>query len=261
MDAIDAETAVTVESGNLMLAAGDGTTGADFSSDISMKGIKAGATITINGGTFDIQSTDDGLHSNDSILINGGEFTIASGDDGIHADTDLIIENGTINIATSYEGLESATITINNGQISIVSSDDGINVAGGADGSGMNAGMGGGGGRNGGPGMEMFAETGDFNLYISGGTVYMNAGGDGLDSNGSITMTGETAVVNGPTNDGNGVIDYMGLFSISGGILIAAGGSGMAQSPDGNSTQAVLLVYFDSTISAGTPVSLVNASG
>lgn len=261
MDAIDAETAVTVESGNLTLAAGDGTTGADFTSDISMKGIKAGAIITINGGIFDIQSTDDGLHSNDSILINGGEFTIASGDDGFHADTDLTIENGSITIAISYEGLESATITINNGQISIVSSDDGINVAGGADGSGMNAGMGGGGGRNGGPGMDMFAGTGDYHLYINGGTVYMNAGGDGLDSNGSITMTGGTVVVNGPTNDGNGAIDYMGSFSISDGILVAAGSSGMAQSPDGNSTQAALLVYFGSTLSAGTPVSLVNASG
>lgn len=261
MDAIDAENAVTIVSGTLSLVAGDGTMEANFNSDVSMKGIKAGTSITINGGNFDIQSTDDGLHSNNYILINDGEFQISSGDDGIHADTDLTIENGVITIKESYEGLESATITINNGQIDITSSDDGINVAGGADGSGMNPGMVGGGGRNGGPGMDMFAGSGDYQLYINGGTVYMNAGGDGLDSNRSITMTGGTIVVNGPTNDGNGAIDYMMSFSISGGTLIAAGSSGMAQSPGDGSTQNALLIYFGTTLSAGTPVSLVNASG
>lgn len=261
MDGIDAETAVTIADGTLTVIAGDGTTATNFTSDVSMKGIKAGALIAINGGTFIIQSTDDGIHSNDSIMINGGEFTIETGDDGIHADTDLTIEKGAITIAGSYEGLESAAIKINGGQITITSSDDGINVAGGADGSGMNGGMGGPGGRNGGPGMDMFSGTGDYTLTIAGGTITMNAGGDGLDSNGSITMIGGAVVISGPTNDGNGAIDYMGSFSISGGTLVAAGSSGMAQSPDGNSTQPALLAYFGSTLSAGTPVSLVNTVG
>ena len=261
MDAIDAETAVTVGGGSLTLVAGSGTT-ANYGSDVSMKGIKAAALITINGGIFNIQSADDALHTNDSIVINAGDFTIASGDDGIHADTDLTIEDGTITITESYEGLESATMTINGGQISITSSDDGINLAGGADGSGMPGAMGGGpGGRNGGPGMDFFGGSGDYNLYINGGTIYVNAGGDGLDSNGSITITGGTIVVNGPTNDGNGAIDYMGSFNMSGGTLLAAGSSGMAQAPDGNSSQPSLLIYFGTTLSAGTPVSVLNSAG
>ena len=261
MDAIDAETAVTVDGGSLTLVAGEGTA-ATYDSDVSMKGIKAAALITINGGTFNIQSTDDALHSNDTIVINAGDFTIASGDDGIHADTALTIEEGTVTITESYEGLESATITINAGQISIASSDDGINLAGGVDGSGVFGDMGGApGGRNGGPGMDFFGGSGDYNLYINGGTVYVNAGGDGLDSNGSITMTGGTVVVNGPTNDGNGAIDYMGSFSVSGGTLLAAGSSGMAQAPDGNSSQPSLLIYFGTTYAAGTPVSVVNSAG
>lgn len=261
MDAIDAETAVTVESGAITLVAGDGSTNANFGDTDSMKGMKAGAIITINGGTINIQSTDDALHSNDSILINGGQFSIATGDDGIHADTDLTIENGTITITESYEGLESATITINDGQISIIASDDGINVAGGADSSGMNTDMGGRGGRNSGPGMDMFGGSGDYYLYLNGGTIYMNAGGDGLDSNGSITMTGGTVVVNGPTDNANGPVDYMSSFTVSGGTLLAAGSSGMAQAPDSNSTQPALMIYFGSTLSAGTAVSLVDASG
>lgn len=262
MDGIDAETAVTIEGGTINLVTGSGTT-ANYNSDVSMKGIKAAALITINGGSFNIQSTDDALHSNDSILINAGEFIIASGDDGIHADVDLTIENGTITVTESYEGLESATMTINDGQISITSSDDGINLAGGADGSGMNTGMGGnpGGGRNGGPGMDFFGGSGDYNLYINGGTIYVNADGDGLDSNGSITVTGGVIVVNGPTNDGNGALDYMGSFTISGGTLLAAGSSGMAQAPGGDSSQPALLIYFGATLSADTPVSVVDGNG
>jgi hypothetical protein len=160
--------------------------------------------------------------------------------------------------------LEAATITINNGQIFITSSDDGINLAGGADGSGAGFDMGGnpGGGRNGGPGMDFFGGGGDdYNLYVNGGSIFVNAEGDGIDSNGSITVEGGVIVVNGPTNDGNGAVDYMSSFSISGGTLLAAGSSGMAQAPDANSSQPSLMIYFGTTLPAGTSVSVVDENG
>ena len=68
-------------------------------------------------------------------------------------------------------------------------------------------------------------------LTITGGTITVEAGGDGLDRNGSIERTGGTVIVNGPTNDGNGPLDYPGTFNISGGFLVAVGSSGMAQAP------------------------------
>ena len=40
-----------------------------------------------------------------------------------------------------------------------------------------------------------------------------------------------TVIANGPTNDGNGPLDYLGTFNISGGFLVAVGSSGMAQVP------------------------------
>jgi len=133
--------------------------------------------------------------------------------------------------------LESAVITINTGDIQINASDDGINLASGADGSGMNTDMpGGGGGKHGGPGQDMFAESGSYYLYINGGTILVDADGDGIDSNGSIEMTGGTMVVNGPTNSANGALDYMGTRNISGGYFIAAGSSGMAQAPSNSSS-------------------------
>lgn len=262
MDAMDAETDLVIQAGSFNLTAGGGSTAATFE-DVSMKGLKGLASVVISGGNFTINAADDAIHSNGDIMIYNGAFSIASGDDGIHSDSSLTIEAGQVTITESYEGLESAIITINGGAIALVASDDGINVAGGADGSGMSAQMGGGGrpGRNAGPGFDGFASAGNYYLYINGGTVFVNAGGDGIDSNGSVAITDGTVIVNGPTQNMNGALDYMGDFSISGGILIAAGSAGMAQAPTTNSTQATVLVNFNGTISGGTAVNVQNSAG
>ena len=80
-----------------------------------------------------------------------------------------------------------------------------------------------------------------------GGTIVVDSGGDGLDANGFLTMTGGTAVVSGPTNDGNGALDVDGTFDVSGGTLLAAGASGMAMTPGADSAQSFVAFTFDST--------------
>ncbi len=85
----------------------------------SAKGIKAGVDITINGGVFTCDTSDDAIHSNNSITINKGTMTMASGDDGIHSDTILTIYGGEIEITKSYEGIESANIYVNDGTITL----------------------------------------------------------------------------------------------------------------------------------------------
>ncbi len=87
--------------------------------------------------------------------------------------------------------------------------------------------------------------SGDYVLTIAGGSVYIEAGGDGLDSNGSIVMTGGAVTVFGPTDDANGSIDYETTFDLSGGTLIAAGSSGMAEGPSDSSAQNSLAVWLD----------------
>ena len=89
----------------------------------------------------------------------------------------------------------------------------------------------------------------------------MNADGDGIDSNGSIEITGGLVLINGPTENMNGALDYMGTFNISGGTLIAVGSAGMAQAPGTGSTQNSVIANFSSTISAGTLVHLQDSSG
>ena len=193
----------------------------------SSKGLKAGSEITIEDGTITINSTDDTIHSNGFIKINGGKFELTSGDDGIHADESITINDGEITISKSYEGIESVYIEINGGYISVYSSDDGINAGGGNDSSSLNR-----------PGANSFANTNSNNqIVINGGKVYVNASGDGLDANGSITMNGGDVVVEGPTNDGNGPLDYDASFNITGGTLIAYGSNGMWQNTSTTSTQ------------------------
>lgn len=212
----------------------------------SSKGLKATAELAIGGGTFDFDSLDDAVHSNGNVLIEAGEFTIATGDDGIHADSSVLTKGGNITVTKSYEGIEGSVIVIADGTIDVTASDDGLNVGGGVDGSGMD--------------MESSASS-DLLLQISGGYVSVNSQGDGLDSNGNFVMTGGTAVVSGPTNNGNGSLDYNGTFEISGGLLIAAGSSGMVQASSDTSEQNGILMTYPATQSAGTLLHLEDSEG
>ncbi|MEN6424504.1 MAG: carbohydrate-binding domain-containing protein [Phycisphaerales bacterium] len=257
-DAIAAQTDVLIAGGELTLTAGGGSAKV-VSSTVSTKGIKATASVVIDGGTLKIDSSDDTLHSSGSLAINGGTFVLSSGDDAIHADAAVGINGGQISIAKCYEGIESnSTITINGGNIYIVSSDDGVNIAGGVDGSGWGGGPGGmpgggpGGAPGGGPGGTPTSTTTSYYLYINGGYLAIQAGGDGIDVCGSVVMMDGVVLVNGPTSNMDGALDYDVSFTISGGFFVAAGSSGMAEAPGTTSTQYSVLVTLQSTCPAGT---------
>ncbi len=263
-DAIDAQTDAMITAGEVSLSSGGGSN-SSIDASSSAKGIKGVVSVTVDGGTITVSSADDAVHSNGGVTINGGTLAIASGDDGIHADATLEIGGGEISIAESYEGIESAVITINDGNIRIVASDDGINVAGGTDGSGMNMGPGfggrPGGGPGGGPGQDSFAAAGSYSLTINGGYIYVDADGDGIDSNGSIEMTGGVAIVNGPTERMNGALDYISGFNMAGGFLVAAGSSGMAEAPSESSSQYSVLLNLSSAQPAGTLIHIQSSDG
>lgn len=216
--------------------------------------------IVITGGEFDITASNDGIHCNEDILISGGNLTISSGDDGVHADDNLQVDGGTIDIKKCCEGLEGVQITLNYGDISIVASDDGINAADGSSSSGM--GMGGfGGGQNGGfGGGQASSSDSSVLLTINGGNIFVNAGGDGLDSNGNIVMNGGNVTVLGPTSDGNTALDFDGTFTINGGVLMAFGSSGMLETPT-SAQNGCCIVTTLGTVSANSAFSLTDSSG
>ena len=191
-------------------------------SGTSTKGIKAGGGMYLNGGTYQIDSADDSIHSNANITIADGTYTLATGDDGVHADDALTVNGGTITVTESYEGLEGLTVTINDGTIDITARDDGVNAAG-------------------------------EKMELNGGYIHILAGGDGVDSNGDLTINGGEIYIDGPSDNGNSAIDYGDRSSayVNGGMLVAIGSSGMAEGMSDSSKQEVLMVKLGEQMEAG----------
>lgn len=243
-DGVSASGAMQVEGGDFDLLCGGGSA-VTPSDDESTKGMKSGGAFTVLGGDFHIDSSDDALHSDDTLTVAGGTFELSSGDDGMHADGLLTVTDGKITILKSYEGIEGLQIEIGGGEIALTASDDGLNAAGGSGGG-------------------WFGGFGDVSsecyILISGGTLHIDADGDGIDSNGTLTVTGGETYIAGPTNGGNGALDYGSSATVSGGTLIAVGSREMAVNFGSDSTQGAMLVSVG-TQTAGTTVTLTDNSG
>ncbi|MBQ3865110.1 MAG: carbohydrate-binding domain-containing protein [Clostridia bacterium] len=194
-DGIQAETVFTAENSEITVTSGGGSSGRGGDDSESYKGIKAGVSVSIHGGTYRVDSLDDGIHTNGNITISEGTFTIQSRDDGIHADETVGITGGTFTISAA-EGIEATYVKIEGGDITIQASDDGINA-----------------GRK----SNAYTPT----VEITGGTVTITMGAgdtDGIDSNGNIIITGGTISVNG-----NSAFDYDGQATFTGGTVIVNG--------------------------------------
>ena len=234
-------------------------------------------SVRIADGTFNLSCDEDGIHAgNDDqqdgyVYIEGGDINISVGDDAIHAEGLLIITGGDIDVSKSCEGVEGDKILVTGGDIDVISSDDGFNAAGGSSGSGDNHdGFGDSSGSGddhdgfgGGPGMDGVDMDADSDAYIliTGGTININADGDGIDSNGYIGITGGSVYVLGPSDNGNGAMDYGIYAAITGGEIVAVGGSGMAQGFGDESTQCSALVNFDEWVDAGETITLTDSDG
>ena len=191
--------------------------------------ITGDAAITIN-------SADDSIHVNSGdILIESGNLTLNTYDDGITADKLVQINGGNIAVESSYEGIEGAYVKITDGIIDIMASDDGINAA---------------------SDDESVKEY----IVIDGGNIIVDADGDGLDSNGSILITGGEITVYGPTSNGDGALDAETGIIIQGGTIAALGSLGMVETPSSNSTQNVLSYAQNSIIQAGETLYVKDAN-
>ncbi|MFJ4171393.1 carbohydrate-binding domain-containing protein [Paenarthrobacter sp. NPDC089714] len=246
-DGIVSKDGLVLASGNVTVdAADDGIRGKDYTALLD-------GTYTVTAGDDGVKSDNDTDEGRGWLLVSGGSLTVNAGDDGVKAYNTLTVSGGTVTVATSEEGLEAQHIVVSGGDTTITSNDDGVNAAGGSSSTSADTGMGGPGGGS--------QEAGDYTVDVSGGTLTINSEGDGLDSNGSATISGGTIVVNGPTNDGNGALDVNGDLTVTGGTVAAAGSAGMAVTPVTTSTQSGVQLTFNSSVAAGTPIHLVDSSG
>lgn len=183
---------------------------------LGKNGIKSGtsledrdAELTIRELTLTIDApVNDAINAEQLLNVESGTLTIAAGDDAIHCDQTLNIgAEGTsgpaITVSTCYEGLEGAILNVFSGAIDITAEDDCLNAAN--------------------------SDLGDdypFEMNISGGTIRAySSTGDGFDSNGTLTITGgDISVWTADTAD-NQPLDADGQITISGGTVLAAGGS------------------------------------
>ena len=290
--AVQAQDAACVVAGTWSLTAGtDGIHCGD--DDDAEKG-----SVLIVGGTVSIDAASDGVDAANVLEVDGGEVTVSAGDDGLHSERALQVDGGTVTVTKSYEGLEGSTVTVNGGVIDVTSSDDGVNAAGDptGDSSAEATGVGVSGpeaageqpeaAANGGQaptedgqapeGADAQAPTGaggqapadaggavDYDstarVTINGGELTIQAGGDGVDSNGDLTVTGGETYVFGPVSDGDGSLDFAGTGTITGGVVMCAGSSGMAQNFGDASTQGSMLVSASGQ--AGDAIQLADEDG
>ena len=258
-------------------------------------GIKGKDYVDILDGTVTVTASQDGIKATNNtdgnrgwVRLSGGTVNISADDDGFKAERVLEISGGTLNINQANEGIEGQYINILDGTVNVTSSDDGINAsysttststesaststtqtaqrnqaAQGNTGQG-NAAQGGqppaGGGAGGGMGGGTF-EVVDATINISGGTVTVNAKGDGIDSNGTANLSGGTVIVDGPFTGGNTSLDTNGDLLLNGATVTAANSGDMFEALSTNSTSGYLKISNVSNLSAGTTVQVTDSSG
>ncbi|MFV0909167.1 carbohydrate-binding domain-containing protein [Rothia mucilaginosa] len=253
-------------------------------------------TITVTATKDGIKATNDTDGNRGWVRLSGGTVNISAGDDGFKAERVLEISGGTLNITQANEGIEAQYINILDGTVNVTSSDDGINAsysttstsstgtesaststtqttqtaqggqagqapAGGQAPSGTMGQPPAGGGAGGGMGGGGTFEVVDATINISGGTVTVNANGDGIDSNGTATLSGGTLIVNGPFTGGNTSLDTNGDLLLNGATVTAANSGDMFEAPSTNSTSGYVKISNVSNLSAGTTVQVTDSSG
>ena len=281
-DALNGGYQVIISGGTLTIRAGDDGIHADDTIDISdgeitiensYEGLEA-VNINISGGNTSVTATDDGVNASGGM----NSSTIASGTNAGASGSDKSSE-GTASGSTDTDasGSDKPAEGATSGSTDADASGSDKPAEGAASGS-TDTGDAGDNKPAGGPGMSgdgsgpagnpngmrgmggMFEESSGY-LTITGGKLYVNSGGDGLDANTDIKQTGGEVIVEGPTDNGNGSLDYGNSYKMNGGTLTATGSSGMLQSISEESKSYAVTVLFTDNVAVGTTISLRKSNG
>ena len=224
-------------------------------------GLKAPHTLEISGGTLNIEKSNEGIEAQ-YINILDGDVTVNSTDDGINASLKDSSSDTSSDTTSGTAAAGQQTQQNQNGQVQQAPAGGGAAPGGSQGSTGQNQNMpqppadgampGGGGGT---------FEVVDAAINISGGTVTVNAEGDGIDSNGTATFSGGTVTVNGPVAGGNNALDSNGDLLLNGGTVTAGSTADMFEAPSSASTSGYLKITDSSALTQGSTVQVTDSSG
>ena len=224
-------------------------------------GLKAPHTLEISGGTLNIEKSNEGIEAQ-YINILDGDVTVNSTDDGINASLKDSSSDTSSDTTSGTATTGQQTQQNQNGQAQQAPAGGGAAPGGSQDSTGQNQNMpqpptdgampGGGGGT---------FEVVDAAINISGGTVTVNAEGDGIDSNGTATFSGGTVTVNGPAAGGNNALDSNGDLLLNGGTVTTGSTADMFEAPSSASTSGYLKITDSSALTQGSTVQVTDSSG
>ena len=224
-------------------------------------GLKAPHTLEISGGTLNIEKSNEGIEAQ-YINILDGDVTVNSTDDGINASLKDSSSDTSSDTTSGTAAAGQQTQQNQNGQVQQAPAGGGAAPGGSQGSTGQNQNMpqpptdgampGGGGGT---------FEVVDAAINISGGTVTVNAEGDGIDSNGTATFSGGTVTVNGPAAGGNNALDSNGDLLLNGGTVTAGSTADMFEAPSSASTSGYLKITDSSALTQGSTVQVTDSSG
>ena len=238
-------------------------------------GVDAGNELTIKGGTITVSQSEEGLEAR-VIRQLGGDVTIKSSDDGVNAsagsssktsDTSATSKttdaSATSNTADTSSSASQATATpAATSQADQANKDKNATLpsppAGQAPPQGGQPPQNGQGPGGMPPGGQEESDP-SLQIILEGGTLTIDAEGDGIDSNGTVSISGGSLVVNGSVQGGNGPLDAAGDITITGGTVWALGTSDMLQGFAQGSTQASITANIAGT--AGQTLIILDAKG
>ena len=167
----------------------------------SARGLSAGKSLALSGGTFTLDCSDAALYSVGSTKLSGSRVTISGGDTAITTQQ-LTLSAGDVSILTARRGAVAEDMTLSGGSLSITAVEEGLALSGGYDKS------------------ENDPATDLRKMTVTGGSLSICAGTHALDIGGSLFQSGGSLLL-GSGREQNPL--RAATAHISGGTLLAAG--------------------------------------
>ena len=167
----------------------------------SARGLSAGKSLALSGGTFTLDCSDAALYSVGSTKLSGSRVTISGGDTAITTQQ-LTLSAGDVSILTARRGAVAEDMTLSGGSLSITAVEEGLALSGGYVRS------------------ENDPATDLRKMTVTGGSLSICAGTHALDIGGSLFQSGGSLLL-GSGREQNPL--RAATAHISGGTLLAAG--------------------------------------